>query len=416
MISPRTPLLMMALLACVDKEDDTGGDATHGTHHATTSATTSTATSTATTSTTTSTTLTGGNAHDSDGDGLTDDLEAVFGSDPQSADSDGDGLSDAEELVAGTDPNNSDTDGDGLSDTEEVETHGTDPTSADVDEDGLSDADELAAGTDPWNADTDGDGHTDGDELEEGEDPLVADTDRDGLTNEEEAKLGTDPANADSDGDDIDDKEEVETGTDPLDEDSDDDGLTDGDEVIRIGTDPLNADTDGDGYSDGEEVEGDHDPFDPEDPATNPYTTFEGSQTYVYGFAEDPTDYNYCDMAWTISGAPVDPLPGNCYDCPFAFEITPTTVRSEHDGSCDTYWLDYYTSFTSISYAYTDDYYGYGPTWLFGIYGGYYYWGSAELTERPGSAEFTFEWGAYYQYPYASYYYTNFEQGSALLE
>ncbi len=58
---------------------------------------------------------------DSDGDGLSDSQEAVYGTDPHRADSDDDGLSDAAEVwIYGTDPLNKDTDGDGMSDGAEV--------------------------------------------------------------------------------------------------------------------------------------------------------------------------------------------------------------------------------------------------------------------------------------------------------
>lgn len=58
---------------------------------------------------------------DSDSDGLTDEEEARFGTDPQKADTDGDGLFDREELnFYRTDPKSPDTDGDGFSDGQEV--------------------------------------------------------------------------------------------------------------------------------------------------------------------------------------------------------------------------------------------------------------------------------------------------------
>ena len=52
-------------------------------------------------------------------------------------DSDGDGLTDAQESVFGTDANNVDSDGDGLSDSLEVNTYQTNPTKADTDDDGV---------------------------------------------------------------------------------------------------------------------------------------------------------------------------------------------------------------------------------------------------------------------------------------
>ena len=110
----------------------------------------------------------------------------------------------------GTDPN--DTDGDGLSNSEEA-LYGTNPRKADTDRDGLSDGDEVYIYfTDPTLDDTDGDGNLDGDEIINGTDPLVAnalDSDGDGLSDTEEAALGTNPAKSDSDRDGLNDGEEV---------------------------------------------------------------------------------------------------------------------------------------------------------------------------------------------------------------
>jgi len=134
-------------------------------------------------------------------------------------DTDRDGLSDEVEASLGTDPNNSDSDGDGFSDGEEVNgTYGwvTDPLSSDTDGDGISDPDEWNFGLNPTDP-------NDG----------SADQDGDSLTNSEEIALGTDFSLHDSDGD----------------------GLNDGEEVNVYGTDPLNTDTDGGGRSDGSEVD-----------------------------------------------------------------------------------------------------------------------------------------------------------------
>ena len=95
-------------------------------------------------------------------------------------DSDGDGLTDEEEAVLGTDPTNPDTDGDGLEDGQEV-ANGLDPldatdAGADSDEDGLTNAEELALGTDRLNPDTDGDGFIDGLEVFFESDPLDPDS------------------------------------------------------------------------------------------------------------------------------------------------------------------------------------------------------------------------------------------------
>ncbi|MCK5291813.1 MAG: hypothetical protein KAR39_07340 [Thermoplasmata archaeon] len=88
---------------------------------------------------------------DADGDGLTDDEEAILGTDPQDPDTDDDGLNDYEEVNAGddgyiTNATKSDTDGDGLSDLEEVkegeDTFLTDPTNEDTDGDGAIDSED----------------------------------------------------------------------------------------------------------------------------------------------------------------------------------------------------------------------------------------------------------------------------------
>lgn len=94
---------------------------------------------------------------DSDGDGLSDDLECQIGTDPQNPDSDGDGLLDGEEyLQYKTDPLNPDTDFDLLKDGEEVRKYKTDPLDPDTDKGGVTDGHEvLEDGTDPLNANDD---------------------------------------------------------------------------------------------------------------------------------------------------------------------------------------------------------------------------------------------------------------------
>jgi hypothetical protein len=104
---------------------------------------------------------------DTDGDGLSDSLEAFYNTNPLIKDTDRDGLSDGDEVTRGSDPLDEDTDNDGLLDGEEV-TLGTDPKVNDSDGDGRLDGAEVAAGTDPLVADkpdTDGDGVNDDDEL-----------------------------------------------------------------------------------------------------------------------------------------------------------------------------------------------------------------------------------------------------------
>jgi hypothetical protein len=107
-------------------------------------------------------------AVDSDGDGLTDDVEIDFyGTDPARFDTDGDGNGDGAEVAAGTDPfaaaapdppaptpapaPAADVDGDGLADTDEA-AYGANPAAPDTDGDGFSDGTEVALGTDPANS------------------------------------------------------------------------------------------------------------------------------------------------------------------------------------------------------------------------------------------------------------------------
>ncbi len=87
---------------------------------------------------------------DPDGDGLTDDVERNYGTDPYVPDTDGDSLFDGQEITYdGTDPLNPDTDGDGLIDEEEVSYTGTDPLDHDTDDDGVDDLTEYRSGTNP---------------------------------------------------------------------------------------------------------------------------------------------------------------------------------------------------------------------------------------------------------------------------
>lgn len=83
---------------------------------------------------------------DADGDGLTDDDEAILGLDPFASDSDGDGIGDKSEIegaYGATDPLDPDTDGDGLLDgTEAFGPNQTDPTVADTDGGGAPDGEE----------------------------------------------------------------------------------------------------------------------------------------------------------------------------------------------------------------------------------------------------------------------------------
>ena len=209
---------------------------------------------------------------DTDGDGLSDDLEDFLGSDPNDADTDDDGVAD------GAEPNPSfDTDGDGTPNIAD----------ADSDNDGLFDGTELgldcsnpatdatkgrcvpdgdmgATKTSPLDADTDDGGISDGSEdwnlngvvdpmegdpNNPGDDSTIVDTDGDGLGDDLEGTLGSDPTDQDSDDDGVIDGKEPNPSDDSdgdgiknvVDPDSDNDTLPDG---LELGLDCSNPDTD----------------------------------------------------------------------------------------------------------------------------------------------------------------------------
>jgi hypothetical protein len=169
---------------------------------------------------------------DTDGDGLSDEMESATCSDPFDADTDDDGIIDGVEDAnhngvvdtGETNPCNADSDNDGIQDgTETGVTSGhqtdtsstfipdadssttTNPLKADNDDDGLKDGEEdvnhngqVDGGeTDPANEDTDNDGMPDGWEVQYNLDPLYNDAneddDGDGFSNLKEYKRGTNP-------------------------------------------------------------------------------------------------------------------------------------------------------------------------------------------------------------------------------
>lgn len=116
--------------------------------------------------------------NDSDGDGLSDDQEALVNTDPDNPDSDGDGMLDAWELDNGLDPL-------------------VDDSAGDDDEDGLTNVEEFNFDTDPQDPDTDDDLLPDAWEVEHSLNATVNDAlgnaDGDMFTNLEEYQNGTDP-------------------------------------------------------------------------------------------------------------------------------------------------------------------------------------------------------------------------------
>ena len=276
---------------------------------------------------------------DSDGDGLTDIFEILYGNglDPNSNDTDSDGLNDYEEFYGPSDPLNSDTDSDGLLDGEEVNIYGTDPLLDDTDLDGLTDYEEINTyNTDPLSNDSDLDNLSDGDEINiHFTNPINNDTDSDNLSDGDEINTyNTNPLSNDTDSDILLDFEEIfvyltspllnDTDydglsdydeifiylTNPLEEDTDSDGLSDYDELNTYTTDPLNADTDSDTIPDGWEVNNLLDPFTNDtalDPDNDLLTNLEEYQLNTQPFNND-TDSDGLLDGEEVNNYNTDPL------------------------------------------------------------------------------------------------------------
>ncbi|MFX1294377.1 MAG: hypothetical protein ACFFD2_05925 [Promethearchaeota archaeon] len=232
---------------------------------------------------------------DSDGDGLTDDQEDYYKSDPNNPDSDSDGLLDGDEAKYWGHPKSSqrgwdDPDHDGYTNSEEIYGLKTNPKSfdADLDNDGLH----YNLDPNPRKRDTDNDNLIDGDEYYlYGTSVTKADTDGDGLRDDLELRqYGTNPKKKDTDGDGLTDDYELATDSDPTLKDTEGDGLNDGDEVF-YGTNRRDKDSDDDKLLDGWEVSHGYDPTDRQDPPIS----------ISINFPAQPTVTNPGEFSWSIS-------------------------------------------------------------------------------------------------------------------
>jgi uncharacterized repeat protein (TIGR01451 family)/MYXO-CTERM domain-containing protein len=205
---------------------------------------------------------------DIDGDGLSNDVEATLGTDPNNPDSDGDGLSDFIETNGGQpidtdgdgkiDALDDDDDGDGILTKDEIADTKSSGVSDDVDGDGKLNWLDTDADGDGVDDGTEGRGDDDKDGIPNYLDPVVGvDSDNDGLSDDQEKELGTDPNNPDSDGDGILDGKEAPGGQpidtdgdgkiDALDTDDDGDGILTKDEIADTKNSSVSDDVDGDG-------------------------------------------------------------------------------------------------------------------------------------------------------------------------
>ncbi len=206
---------------------------------------------------------------DTDLDGLLDGLEVhTYYSNPHIQDTDGDTIIDGDEVyIYNTNPTTIHSDDDLLADNLEI-IFGTNPNQKDTDIDGMDDFWEWQYGLNGTindsNLDFDNDNVINIVEYNKGSNPLLAESDDDGIIDYDEIYIYfTHPGMNDTDEDGLSDYEELFVYlTIPYDADTDDDGLWDGYE-IEIGTDPLHVDTDRDGVSDEQELEEGTDPLEP---------------------------------------------------------------------------------------------------------------------------------------------------------
>ncbi len=102
------------------------------------------------------------------------------------------------------------------------------------------------------------------------------------------------------------------------------------------------------------------------DTDTNPYSTYTGGETLWSTFAAETAEIQ-CEYNWDATGSPVEYL---CDGCEWVFDVDLTfdAGNSNLSDGCDD------GADMAFTYAYTSDYYGYGPTLLYGYYGYYYWW------------------------------------------
>ena len=142
----------------------------------------------------------------------------------------------------------------------------------------------------------------------------------------------------------------------------------------------------------------------------NPYTSYSGYETFVYGFGD--VGVVDCDMIWAVSGAAVA-IPETCVSCDFNFVVTraydagPYAGQSAASEACSDLAVS-----DSFTYAYSE---AYGSI-LLGYYDYYVPWLPATFeppTFTYGGGVVDYEMS---EYGYAGVYYTYYWAGQATVK
>jgi hypothetical protein len=140
------------------------------------------------------------------------------------------------------------------------------------------------------------------------------------------------------------------------------------------------------------------------------YTTYEGYETFDYGYGAG-AGFRNCSLRWDASGTPTT----GCTGCEWAFNVAMTydSGASSDDGSCASLAAN-----ASYGYGFAYDPYGYGIDFLMYQYGSTFYaWAYAsfsgsDFSYYTGYEDYPYDYGG--QYP--GYYYTNMWAGEATVQ
>ncbi len=168
-------------------------------------------------------------------------------------------------------------------------------------------------------------------------------------------------------------------------------------------TGETDADTDADADSD-TDADGDADAD-----ADADYTTYEGFETFDYGYGPG-AGFRNCSLRWDASGTPAS----LCDGCEWTFNVAMTydAGASTDDGSCTNLAAN-----ASYGYGYMSDYYGYGAFLMYQYGSTFYAWAYAsfsgsDFSYYTGYEDYPYDYGG--QYP--GYYYTNMWAGGATVQ